>query len=497
MPGSYRLNTLLFIVFIFMMPSTANARIIKLKYVSGERLAEMEYSKGKLNGSYKAWYINGSQATQGFFVKGRREGPWTEWFQNGQKAMERYFRDDRQDGYFNTWYPNGMTDIQGFYKSGVRDSLWKYFFANGNQRAIVVFKYAFMKNWILWDSSGKFIRTFFQWDASYDSNNPEFDLTKKVPYLRVLSSLTDPDKSRWVWKSNYNVDHCDESYYIANKRKTIRQVCQSYGIDPDFGDGFSYYWARIPYKNAKPNGRALYKISITNVREDSGIFATDTNYRIIDMKNGLLNGVKRQYSAYCKIGQPVVFLDTMNEKYIMGNARNLGAYMHIFFQSFKKSRSKHVSKSEDICQNENANWMQTKSVISDEPLPPGECKVVTNSTFIEDNYARIGVNSMRNPERYLDECQTFYNTGELYRVGGYVGRMPIGLWTIYYKNGQKIAEGHFCYCDPYSFSERDYSFSETGKEGLQDGLWYFYNQDGSLKCTYTYHKGWLLDIKKY
>ena len=61
---------------------------------NGQLSKEINYTDGKIHGSYKEWYSNGQLSVEYNINKeGKRDGFWREWYENGQLLHEAKYKD--------------------------------------------------------------------------------------------------------------------------------------------------------------------------------------------------------------------------------------------------------------------------------------------------------------------------------------------------------------------------------------------------------------------
>ena len=60
---------------------------------NGQLKKEINYTDGKIHGSYKEWYSNGQLSVEYNLNKqGKRDGVWREWYENGQLLHEAKYK---------------------------------------------------------------------------------------------------------------------------------------------------------------------------------------------------------------------------------------------------------------------------------------------------------------------------------------------------------------------------------------------------------------------
>ncbi len=60
---------------------------------NGQKLSEVNYKDGKMDGLQLSWHENGQKAVEGNFKDGKLDGPSVMWHKNGQKKGEANFKD--------------------------------------------------------------------------------------------------------------------------------------------------------------------------------------------------------------------------------------------------------------------------------------------------------------------------------------------------------------------------------------------------------------------
>ena len=81
--------------------------IVFENYLNDTLKFEIEYLKGKLNGSFKEYYDNGKLKKMGSFINGERNGQYQGFRQNGLLFVKGFYKNDKPD---SLWV---VRDIKG------------------------------------------------------------------------------------------------------------------------------------------------------------------------------------------------------------------------------------------------------------------------------------------------------------------------------------------------------------------------------------------------
>lgn len=101
----------------------------------GNKLSEITYKNGLLNGVAKTWYTNGQQKTSKNLVANKPEGVVKHWYENGQLRSEVNYKNGIANGYWVYWYENGQQKVMGKMVDNKKQGLWSYWYDNGQQQA--------------------------------------------------------------------------------------------------------------------------------------------------------------------------------------------------------------------------------------------------------------------------------------------------------------------------------------------------------------------------
>ena len=120
----------------------------------------------------------------------------------------------------------------------------------------------------------------------------------------------------------------------------------------------------------------------------------------------------------------------------------------------------------------------------------------------------------RNGKKH-DEWISYHDNGQLDEVGKYSNGAKIGFWKGYYPNGQLEYDGRYmidrlandCHIEPNSIGSYNTLDSLFCSEGVEDGLWLRYHENGTLRVKYqmvggktegrweTYHDNGQIEIE--
>jgi antitoxin component YwqK of YwqJK toxin-antitoxin module len=82
-----------------------------------QKLAEEHYVDAKPDGVWRVWFPSGKLKQEGSFKLGVRQGPAIEWNENGEKVLELNYAEGKLEGTASRLLPNGRRIVQQ-YKAG-------------------------------------------------------------------------------------------------------------------------------------------------------------------------------------------------------------------------------------------------------------------------------------------------------------------------------------------------------------------------------------------
>ncbi len=103
---------------------------------NGQKLSEIQYLKGKREGSCKYWHKTGQLMSSAVYKNGMLCGPFISYFENGQIESYGSFKYtdstiySRKDGVWKYYYENGQIRSKSFIKDGFEEI--KFYDKQGN-----------------------------------------------------------------------------------------------------------------------------------------------------------------------------------------------------------------------------------------------------------------------------------------------------------------------------------------------------------------------------
>lgn len=103
---------------------------------NGQVLSEIQYLKGKREGSCNHWYKNGQLMNEGFYKNGKMIGPFISYYEDGQIESQGSFKYtesgsySRKDGVWKYYYNSGQLQSESIIKNGVEEL--KFYDKKGN-----------------------------------------------------------------------------------------------------------------------------------------------------------------------------------------------------------------------------------------------------------------------------------------------------------------------------------------------------------------------------
>ena len=480
--------------------TTMDAEIIRTRYSNGNILSIVNYTDGKLNGSYTAWYKNGEKATEGYFTNDKKEGVWREWYKNGQLAVEQNFIDGQLNGDIKVWYPNGIYRIKGSYTKNARDSAWIYYCDNGKIKNKVTFNFGIVSKWEYpnkqWYDSVDAKLGYVNDDlSSRKQHNAAKYLIIRLFNLVYLPALSKGDSTRWLWLSDDEHESFESNIYIGKNGLIRKFLVNSYGNSRNHGDknGFMLVIFWQDHQKNLPHGKAngLYFQMYTFEKAKRR-----TEIKIID--ECMFNA-----SYQCKNNQvienitnnscPCLYFEDVWDNNIKVGKKQLYSDSVIFSSDFLFSISSQRKITGPI----------VKYIISNPYFDndfndslKGDLKLISKIHKKTKKAPLLtGVSCIINPKIYWADVEARYPNGVICFKGKTSSNI-FDKWQFYAENGQKIATGEYYSPDVY-IPNFVYGYYNYAGITPKNGIWKTWKSNGKPLAWYNFYKGWLIDYKEY
>lgn len=97
---------------------------------TGEKLMELNYQNGQLNGHASYYYPDGKVQYIGNYTDGVKTGVWKQWDQSGNYGIGTFFN-DKQHGKWTFYDANGNIKSEGKFHNGVQSGIWSVYRETG------------------------------------------------------------------------------------------------------------------------------------------------------------------------------------------------------------------------------------------------------------------------------------------------------------------------------------------------------------------------------
>lgn len=101
-------------------------------YKNGQKMDEVNYTNGQINGLSRQWHENGQLAIEWERHNGKSHEVVRSWYPNGKKLSESPYVDDRRQGLSREWHSNGQKRYEGQYQNGKQIGISRRWDENGN-----------------------------------------------------------------------------------------------------------------------------------------------------------------------------------------------------------------------------------------------------------------------------------------------------------------------------------------------------------------------------
>ena len=443
------------------------------------------YTKGKLMAEYtEAKWPNGQIKEVPSFKNGLPHGTWTGYWPDGSTRYKLDYKEGEKDGDEMRYDSLGVLIYEVRYAKGIRDGVEKEFYSNGNPKKEV--RYA------------KGIRDGVEKEF-YSNGNPK----KEVRYAKGIRDGVEK-----------------EFYSNGNPKRTARYSNNLLDGKTELFDSLGVITETITYKdslrNGKttiwwPNGKAYQRLTYLNNVLEGEYEEWDSLGKDI-VKGDYVNGTRdKKWLYYDSEGRrdKFIFLDMdsiitdykfryypnwqiVEEPSFSDEGLYDGKWESFYLDGTKKKDYEYdMGKKDKI-------WM---SYYQDKRRQNftfyNQDSLVTDYDFKYYDNLQIAEEPEFNKEGLFDgKWEAFYEDGETKKTFGYDAGKKDKIWMSYYQDKRRqnftfynqdslVTDYDFKYYDNLQIAEEP----EFNKEGLFDGKWEAFYEDGETKKTFGYDAG--------
>jgi len=451
---------------------------------------------------------------------------------NGKISSEGTMRNGRPDGYWKTYHENGVLKSEGNRVEYELDSLWKFYDESGNvileinykrgkkdgirktyrEHEIIVERFVNDKKEGLTEyyyPDGPLMRTIPFENGLEQGNGFEFDKKGNIitlteyrrGYIINRESINRFDRNglkQGRWKYFYD----DGSLRMEGSFRN--------GKREGFFKTYDQHGNLIDIKKYVDDEEVIDAPEISALQVITEYYETGVVSRITTLRNGIPEGVSREYNEDGTVAQAIVYAagsiigkGIMNEEgkregaweeyYVNGNIRARGSYINDF------------KIGEWVYYHENGQ-LEQKGDYDENGKPIGKWVwYYDNGNLWREEFFINGLrdglvtefdpsgNIISEGEYFegLEEGKWIYNF-ENHRIeGSYSAGQRNGMWRHYYPNGQLSFEGQFINDIPngkhtYYWDNGKKKDEENYVMGRKEGDWIRYNEDGTPLIVITY-----------
>ena len=401
---------------------------VRTWYDNGQ-LEELKTMADKFeNGTYERYFESGKPNIKGQYINGEKTGEWQTWYENGELAYRETFESDKHiDGPWRGAHPNGADSLSGSYIHGRKEGIWVALHPNGNMKSKTLYRFGM--------PSGQFVEFFANGNKSREGAFGES--TADVKRGREEGEWKEwYENGQMLRTASYDDGQlkgpCTEWYANGQKKFETNYVLGTFlnSRRDDMMDGMTREW------------------------HENGQLMTEGAY-----VNGMRDGLWKEWYDNGNLRMEAVFDRTkvngaITEYYPDGKTESSGFYK---VAGRKKERTGHWT-----------TWYENGERQSD-----GE--------YIDNK--RVG------------RWQQWYPTGTLKEDAFFDKGMYQGAFKDYHENGQLRSEGHYKGTSKLKVRGSHSIFFllpigfDVQNEGVMNGVWKFYDEQGKLLRTEAWYNG--------
>jgi len=455
------------------------------------------------------YHPNGSISSEGAMRNGRPDGYWKTYYENGVLKSEGNRVDFELDGLWKFYDETGRITLEINYKKGKRDGTRKTYreneiiyerFVNDQKEGLTEYFYP----------DGLLMRTIPFIDGLEHGNGFEFD--------KLGNIITLTEFRRGYIINRETINRHDRNGLRQGKWKYFHED-GSLRMEGSFRkgkrEGFFKTYDRLG--NLTDIRKFVDDKEVIDVPEISALqvvteyFETGVISRITTLRNGIPEGVSREYNEDGTVAQAIVYAagNIIGKGVMDEEGKREGIWEEYYVNGNLKARGTYrndLKVGNWVYYHENGQ-LEQQGVYAENGKPLGKWVwYYENGNLWREEFFINGLqdglvtefdpygNVISEGEYFegLEEGKWIYNL-ENHRIEGtYTAGQRNGMWRHFYANGQLSFEGQFINDVPngnhiFYWENGNKKDEENYVMGRKEGDWIRYNEDGTLLLVITYN----------
>ena len=487
------------------------------------------FAKGRREGDWKTWHPNGQLKTHYTFIKDQIEGLYTYYDSVGTTKKTETYKKSILEGVTSDFNDNGTLHITTDYKKNLKDGLQKEFIEgvvlieqrtykkdsldgewtswhdNGTKKVVRVYKNGTPKgNWIFYDEKGAWMREEQYKKGVADGIWTFYDRDRfKVFHYYTLGELVaEYTEAKWP---NGQIKEEPPSF---NKEGQLDGTRIGY-----WADGSTRY--TMDYKKGKKDGDEVRYDStgvlIFEVRYDKGVrngmekeyYVNGNSKRFASYKDDKLDGKTELFDSLGVITETITYKDSLRNGKTTLWWPNGEAYQRLTYEKdiLEGRFEEWDSLGTDIVKGSYTEGVRHKKWLyydsegrRDKFVFLDMDSTITDYQFkYYPNWQLVEEPGFNDRGLYDGKWESFYIDGATSKKFSYDEGKRDKIWMSYFQDGRR--ENYTFYTQDSLVTDYDFTYfanlqikeePEFNKNGLFDGKWEQFYEDGETKMTFSY-----------
>ena len=489
------------------------------------------FAKGRKEGDWKTWHANGQLKTHYTYIKDQIEGVYTYYDSVGTTIKTETYKKSILEGVTSEFNENGTLHLTTEYKKGLKEGLQKEFIEgvvlieqrtfkkdsldgewtswhdNGTQKVVRVYKNGSPRgNWTFYDEKGAWMREQQYKKGLADGIWTFYDREgfKVFHYYTLGELVAEYTEAKWP------------NGQIKEEPPTFNKEGQLHGTRIGYwADGSTRY--TMDYKKGKKDGDEIRYDStgvlIFEVRYDKGIrngmekeyYSNGNPKRLAKYKDNKLNGKTELFDSLGVKTETIAYKDSLRNGKTTLWWPNGEAYQRFTYENdiLEGRFEEWDSLGTDIVKGTYTGGVRHKKWLyydsegrRDKFVFLDMDSIITDYKFkYYPNWQLVEEPGFNDRGLYDGKWESFYIDGATSKKFSYTEGKRDKVWMSYYQDGRR--ENYTFYTQDSLITDYDFTYyanlqikeePKFSKDGLFDGKWEQFYEDGETKMTFSYDR---------
>ncbi|MEM7161347.1 MAG: hypothetical protein AAF487_02800 [Bacteroidota bacterium] len=405
-----------------------------------------------LHGPHKEWHENGKLKKESIYDRGVQEGEVKEYHENGYLMARYSVVRERKEGNYERYFENGETEVFGYYERNEKEGKWKEVYQNGQLKFEEIYKSdkRINQKWSSYHPNGELMeeglyvnaRKNGPWKAWHDNGQQKSGMEYREGMI-VGKNVEFYANGNKKWEGYYKEN-------VVGSRRGKRD-----GIWMDFHEN-GQMMRKQTFVNGYPEGKVEEWYASGNKKFRSSYVSNP-----LKTKDSMLSGASTEWYDNGQIKSEGVYWKGVRDgewkeyteegqvtlEAFYDRSKFAGDVTKYYATGEKKSTGTYLLGKKDLLTGEFKEWY------------------INGNRKFEGNYIKGEKSGI---------CRWFYKDGQLQKEAVYEKDNYAGFVREFYPDGSKKIEGEY---------------AKGVNQGLKNGAWKVWNEDGELIKNEKYKNG--------